>query len=164
MEQLMPQVNLNVNGSDEQVDAPDDMPLLWALRDLMGLTGSKYGCGIGQCGACTVHLNGAPVRSCLLPVGQVAGQAITTIEGLADGGSLHALQEAWIEKDVAQCGYCQSGQIMSAAALLQSNPEPTDEDIDAAMAGNYCRCGTYIRIRDAIHAAAMSIEVAGAAK
>ena len=164
MEQLMPQVNLNVNGSDEQVDAPDDMPLLWALRDLMGLTGSKYGCGIGQCGACTVHLNGAPVRSCLLPVGQVAGQAITTIEGLADGGSLHALQEAWIEKDVAQCGYCQSGQIMSAAALLQSKPEPTDEDIDAAMAGNYCRCGTYIRIRDAIHAAAMSIEVAGAAK
>ena len=164
MEQLMPQVNLNVNGSDEQVDAPDDMPLLWALRDLMGLTGSKYGCGIGQCGACTVHLNGAPVRSCLLPVGQVAGQAITTIEGLADGGSLHALQEAWIEKDVAQCGYCQSGQIMSAAALLQSNPEPTDEDIDAAMAGNYCRCGTYIRIRDAIHAAAMSIEVAGASK
>ena len=160
----MPQVNLNVNGSDEQVDAPDDMPLLWALRDLMGLTGSKYGCGIGQCGACTVHLNGAPVRSCLLPVGQVAGQAITTIEGLADGGSLHALQEAWIEKDVAQCGYCQSGQIMSAAALLQSKPEPTDEDIDAAMAGNYCRCGTYIRIRDAIHAAAMSIEVAGAAK
>ena len=160
----MPQVNLNVNGSDEQVDAPDDMPLLWALRDLMGLTGSKYGCGIGQCGACTVHLNGAPVRSCLLPVGQVAGQAITTIEGLADGGSLHALQEAWIEKDVAQCGYCQSGQIMSAAALLQSNPEPTDADIDVAMAGNYCRCGTYIRIREAIHAAAISFDAAGAAK
>ena len=162
MEQLMPQVNLNVNGSDEQVDAPDDMPLLWALRDLMGLTGSKYGCGIGQCGACTVHLNGAPVRSCLLPVGQVSGQAITTIEGLADGDALHALQQAWIEKDVAQCGYCQSGQIMSAAALLQSNPEPTDADIDAAMAGNYCRCGTYIRIREAIHAAAMSVDAAAA--
>jgi len=109
-----------------------------------------------------VHLNGAPVRSCLLPVGQVSGQAITTIEGLADGDALHALQQAWIEKDVAQCGYCQSGQIMSAAALLQSNPEPTDADIDAAMAGNYCRCGTYIRIREAIHAAAMSVDAAAA--
>jgi len=158
----MPKFSITVNGTDAQVDAPDDMPLLWALRDLMGLTGSKYGCGIGQCGACTVHLNGAPVRSCLLPVGQVSGQAITTIEGLADGDALHALQQAWIEKDVAQCGYCQSGQIMSAAALLQSNPEPTDADIDAAMAGNYCRCGTYIRIREAIHAAAMSVDAAAA--
>tara|TARA_B100001057_G_scaffold172026_1_gene172803 strand:- start:1017 stop:1496 length:480 start_codon:yes stop_codon:yes gene_type:complete len=158
----MPKFSITVNGADAQVDAPDDMPLLWALRDLMGLTGSKYGCGIGQCGACTVHLNGAPVRSCLLPVGQVSGQAITTIEGLADGDALHALQQAWIEKDVAQCGYCQSGQIMSAAALLQSNPEPTDADIDAAMAGNYCRCGTYIRIREAIHAAAMSVDAAAA--
>ncbi len=158
----MPKFSITVNGADAQVDAPDDMPLLWALRDLMGLTGSKYGCGIGQCGACTVHLNGAPVRSCLLPVGQVSGQAITTIEGLADGDALHALQHAWIEKDVAQCGYCQSGQIMSAAALLQSNPEPTDADIDAAMAGNYCRCGTYIRIREAIHAAAMSVDAAAA--
>lgn len=160
----MPQFTLTVNGADERVEAPDDMPLLWALRDLMGLTGSKYGCGIGQCGACTVHLNGAPVRSCLLPVGQVAGQAITTIEGLAEGDSLHPLQQVWIEKDVAQCGYCQSGQIMSAAALLQSNPEPTDADIDVAMAGNYCRCGTYIRIREAIHAAAMSFDAAAAAK
>ena len=158
----MPKFSITVNGADAQVDAPDDMPLLWALRDLMGLTGSKYGCGIGQCGACTVHLNGAPVRSCLLPVGQVSGQAITTIEGLADGDALHALQQAWIEKDVAQCGYCQSGQIMSAAALLRINPEPTDADIDAAMAGNYCRCGTYIRIREAIHAAAMSVDAAAA--
>ncbi len=160
----MPRYTLTVNGDDAQLEAPDDMPLLWALRDLMGLTGSKYGCGIGQCGACTVHLNGAPVRSCLLPVAQVAGQQITTIEGLAKGDSLHALQQAWIEKDVAQCGYCQSGQIMSAAALLQSNPKPTDADIDVAMAGNYCRCGTYIRIREAIHAAAISTNAAGAAK
>jgi len=160
----MPRYTLTVNGDDAQLEAPDDMPLLWALRDLMGLTGSKYGCGIGQCGACTVHLNGAPVRSCLLPVAQVAGQQITTIEGLAKGDSLHALQQAWIEKDVAQCGYCQSGQIMSAAALLQSNPKPTDADIDVAMAGNYCRCGTYIRIREAIHAAAISTDAAGAAK
>jgi isoquinoline 1-oxidoreductase alpha subunit len=151
---------LNVNGADVEVDAPDDMPLLWALRDLLGLTGSKYGCGIGQCGACTVHLNGSPVRSCLLPVSQVAGQAITTIEGLAQGGELHALQQVWIEKDVAQCGYCQSGQIMSAVALLQDNAKPTDADIDAAMAGNYCRCGTYIRIREAIHAAALSFDAA----
>ena len=148
----------NVNGSDTQVDAPDDMPLLWVLRDLMGLTGSKYGCGIGQCGACTVHLNGEPIRSCLLPVSQIAGQSITTIEGLAQGNELHALQEAWIAKDVAQCGYCQSGQIMSAAALLRRNAQPSDADIDVAMAGNYCRCGTYIRIREAIHAAALSVD------
>ena len=156
----MTRITLNVNGAETQVDAADDMPLLWALRDLMGLTGSKYGCGIGQCGACTVHLNGAPVRSCLIPVSQLSGQAITTIEGLTEDGALHALQQAWIEKDVAQCGYCQSGQIMSAAALLQRNAEPTDADIDAAMAGNYCRCGTYIRIREAIHAAAMSFDAA----
>ena len=156
----MTRITLNVNGAETQVDAPDDMPLLWALRDLMGLTGSKYGCGIGQCGACTVHLNGAPVRSCLIPVSQLSGQAVTTIEGLTEDGALHPLQQAWIEKDVAQCGYCQSGQIMSAAALLQRNAEPTDADIDAAMAGNYCRCGTYIRIREAIHAAAMSSDAA----
>lgn len=158
----MTRITLNVNGADTQVDAPDDMPLLWALRDLIGLTGSKYGCGIGQCGACTVHLNGAPVRSCLVPVSQVSGQAITTIEGLTEDGALHALQQAWIEKDVAQCGYCQSGQIMSAAALLQNNAKPTDADIDAAMAGNYCRCGTYIRIREAIHAAALSLDATAA--
>ena len=158
----MTRITLSVNGADTQVDAPDDMPLLWALRDLIGLTGSKYGCGIGQCGACTVHLNGAPVRSCLVPVSQVTGQAITTIEGLTEDGALHALQQAWIEKDVAQCGYCQSGQIMSAAALLQNNAKPTDADIDAAMAGNYCRCGTYIRIREAIHAAALSSDATAA--
>ena len=158
----MTRITLNVNGADTQVDAPDDMPLLWALRDLIGLTGSKYGCGIGQCGACTVHLNGAPVRSCLVPVSQVTGQAITTIEGLTEDGALHALQQAWIEKDVAQCGYCQSGQIMSAAALLQNNAKPTDADIDAAMAGNCCRCGTYIRIREAIHAAALSSDATAA--
>jgi isoquinoline 1-oxidoreductase alpha subunit len=162
MELPMTRITLNVNGADTQVDAPDDMPLLWALRDLIGLTGSKYGCGIGQCGACTVHLNGAPVRSCLVPVSQVTGQAITTIEGLTEDGALHALQQAWIEKDVAQCGYCQSGQIMSAAALLQNNAKPTDADIDAAMAGNYCRCGTYIRIREAIHAAALSSDATAA--
>ena len=158
----MTRITLNVNGAETQVDAPDDMPLLWALRDLMGLTGSKYGCGIGQCGACTVHLNGAPVRSCLIPVSQLSGQAITTIEGLTEDGALHPLQRAWIEKDVAQCGYCQSGQIMSAAALLQNNAKPTDADIDAAMAGNYCRCGTYIRIREAIHAADLSFDATAA--
>ena len=154
----MTRFTFNVNGADTQVDAPDEMPLLWVLRDLMGLTGSKYGCGIGQCGACTVHLNGEPIRSCLLPVSQIAGQSITTIEGLAQGNELHALQEAWIAKDVAQCGYCQSGQIMSAAALLRRNAQPSDADIDVAMAGNYCRCGTYIRIREAIHAAALSVD------
>lgn len=154
----MPRFVLTINGSDTEVEAPDDMPLLWVLRDLIGLTGSKYGCGIGQCGACTVHIDGQPMRSCLLPVSQVTDQPITTIEGLAQGGELHALQQAWIDKDVAQCGYCQSGQIMSAAALLRRNAKPTDADIDAAMTGNYCRCGTYIRIREAIHAAALSVD------
>ena len=154
----MPRYMLTINGSDAEVDAPGDMPLLWVLRDLIGLTGSKYGCGIGQCGACTVHIDGQPMRSCLLPISQVASQPITTIEGLAQGGELHALQQAWIDKDVAQCGYCQSGQIMSAAALLRRNAKPTDADIDAAMTGNYCRCGTYIRIREAFHAAALSVD------
>ena len=130
------------------------MPLLWALRAKAGLTGSKFGCGIGQCGACTVHVNGSPVRSCLTPVSSVADQRITTIEGLATSNHLHVLQQVWIDQDVAQCGYCQAGQIMSAAALLESNPKPTDGDIDNAMSGNYCRCGTYIRIRKAIHTAA----------
>ena len=130
------------------------MPLLWALRDKAGLTGSKFGCGIGQCGACTVHVNGSPVRSCVTPVSSVADQRITTIEGLATNNHLHVLQQVWIDQDVAQCGYCQAGQIMSAAALLESNPKPTDGDIDKAMSGNYCRCGTYIRIRKAIHTAA----------
>lgn len=145
---------LTVNGEQQTIDAPEDMPLLWALRDIVGLTGTKYGCGIGQCGACTVHINGQATRSCLLPIASVAGQAVTTIEGMADDKDLHVLQKVWVEQDVAQCGYCQAGQIMSAAALLKNNPSPTDADIDTAMAGNYCRCGTYIRIRQAIHTAA----------
>jgi isoquinoline 1-oxidoreductase alpha subunit len=152
-------MRLNVNGKDVVVNDIDEAtPLLWALRDHLGLVGTKYGCGIAQCGACTVHLNGAPVRSCSIPVTAAAGQKITTIEGLAGkDGNLTAVQAAWIEHDVAQCGYCQAGQIMSATALLKSNPKPTDADIDAAMAGNLCRCGTYIRIRKAIHAAAAKI-------
>ena len=144
---------LTVNGESVEVEARPEMPLLWVLRDKLKLTGSKFGCGIGQCGACTVHINGAAVRSCMLPVSAVSGE-VTTIEGLADGGTLHPLQTAWIEHDVPQCGYCQAGQIMSAASLLSTNDNPTDEDIDVAMAGNYCRCGTYIRIREAIHTAA----------
>ena len=150
----MPKIQLNVNGSSREMEVPADMPLLWVLRDIIGLTGTKYGCGIGQCGACTVHVDGAPVRSCLVPASSVVGSSITTIEGLAAEGELHALQQVWIDQDVAQCGYCQAGQIMSAAALLQQKPNPTDADIDSAMAGNYCRCGTYIRIRKAIHTAA----------
>ena len=142
-----------VNGQNVEVDVSGDMPLLWVLRDKLKLTGTKYGCGIAQCGACTVHVDGAAVRSCVLPVSAVSGP-VTTIEGLSEGGALHPLQTAWIEGDVPQCGYCQAGQIMSAAALLSKNAKPTDEDIDEAMAGNYCRCGTYIRIRDAIHTAA----------
>ncbi len=131
----MPKIQLNVNGSSREIDVPADMPLLWVLRDITGLSGTKYGCGIGQCGACTVHVDGAPVRSCLVPASSVAGSSITTIEGLAAEGELHALQQVWIDQDVAQCGYCQAGQIMSAAALLQHKPNPTDADIDAAMAG-----------------------------
>ena len=136
--------------------------LLWVLRDKLKLTGTKYGCGIAQCGACTVHVDGVPMRSCVLPVQAVAG-AVTTIEGLAADGDLHPLQAAWIEHDVAQCGYCQAGQIMSAAALLESNPEPSDADIDEALAGNYCRCGTYVRIRKAVHSAAKARNAAGGA-
>jgi isoquinoline 1-oxidoreductase alpha subunit len=145
---------LEINKKQTTIQAEADMPLLWVLRDKAGLTGSKFGCGIGQCGACTVHLNGAPVRSCLTSVSSVADQRITTIEGLATSNQLHVLQQVWIDQDVAQCGYCQAGQLMSAAALLESNPKPTDGDIDKAMSGNYCRCGTYIRIRKAIHTAA----------
>ena len=142
-----------VNGQNVEVDVSEDMPLLWVLRDKLKLTGTKFGCGIAQCGTCTVHVDGAAVRSCVLPVSAVSGP-VTTIEGLSEGGTLHPLQTAWIEGDVPQCGYCQAGQIMSAAALLSTNTKPTDEDIDEAMAGNYCRCGTFIRIRDAIHTAA----------
>src|SRR5687768_14740 len=153
-------MRLNVNGKEQVVkDVDEATPLLWVLRDHLGLVGTKYGCGVAQCGACTVHLNGAPVRSCSVPVSAAAGQKVTTIEGLAKDGKLTAVQAAWIEHDVAQCGYCQAGQIMSATALLKSNPKPTDADIDAAMSGNLCRCGTYIRIRKAIHAAAEKSEM-----
>ena len=145
--------SLNVNGKPVTVDVPGDMPLLWVLRDVLDLRGTKFGCGLGQCGACTVHLRGNAVRSCQTTVAAAAGAAITTIEGLAPDGS-HPLQRAWEELDVPQCGYCQAGQIMSAAALLRRNPRPTDADIDVAMSGNLCRCATYTRIREAIHRAA----------
>ena len=144
---------LTVNGRTYSVDAPADMPLLWVLRDLLDLRGTKYGCGIGQCGACTVHLGGTATRSCLIPVSAVGNQPITTLEGLSASGT-HPVQLAWEEIDVPQCGYCQAGQIMSAAALLATNPKPTDKDIDSAMNGNLCRCGTYLRIRAAVHRAA----------
>jgi len=147
-------IALRINGETKTVDAPPDMPLLWALRDLLGLTGTKFGCGIAQCGACTVHIDGKPVRSCLLPVGSIGNRAITTIEGVGETPVGAKVQKAWLDLEVVQCGYCQSGQIMSAAALLASTPQPDDDDIDAAMAGNICRCGTYVRIRDAIKRAA----------
>jgi isoquinoline 1-oxidoreductase subunit alpha len=146
-------VTVTVNGTERDVDADGDMPLLWALRDELGLTGTKYGCGIGACGACTVHLDGQPTRACLTPLSAAAGRAVTTIEGLGAGG-LTALQQAWLDENVPQCGYCQAGQLMSAAALLARNPDPSDADIDAAMAGNLCRCGTYPRIRKARRTAA----------
>jgi isoquinoline 1-oxidoreductase alpha subunit len=147
-------INLNINGKVAAIDAPADMPLLWVLRDLLGLTGTKFGCGIAQCGACTVHLDGMPVRSCLLPVGTIGARAITTIEGIGSTPNGTKLQQAWLALEVIQCGYCQSGQIMSATALLNEIPQPKDADIDAAMAGNICRCGTYVRIREAIKHAA----------
>lgn len=145
---------LTINGKTHDVDAPDDMPLLWVLRDLVGLTGTKFGCGIAQCGACTVHLDGAAVRSCVLPVAAVVGKKITTIEAVGETPAGRKVQEAWRAIDVVQCGYCQSGQVMSAASLLATNPNPSDADIDAAMSGNICRCGTYNRIRAAIKHAA----------
>jgi isoquinoline 1-oxidoreductase subunit alpha len=148
--------NLTVNGEAKAVEATADVPLLWALRDILGMTGTKFGCGIAQCGACTVHLDGKAVRSCVLPIGAIGGRHITTIEGVAASAAGARIQKAWLDLEVVQCGYCQSGQIMSAAALLTATPAPTDEDIDAAMSGNVCRCGTYIRIRDAIKAAAAS--------
>lgn len=149
----MPPYTLRVNGTTRQVDVDGETRLLWVLRDVLNLTGTKFGCGISQCGACTVHLDGAPVRACATRVSQVGARAVTTIEGLSAGGD-HPLQKAWIAEDVPQCGYCQSGQIMSAAALLAKNGAPSDADIDGAMAGNICRCGTYDRIRAAIHRAA----------
>ena len=145
---------LNVNGQSRTVDVASDTPLLWVLRDNLDLTGTKYGCGVGQCGACTIHLNGVPARACMTPVSTVGRMKVTTIEGLAEGGKLHPLQKAWSELDVAQCGYCQPGQLTTAAALLKDNPKPTDADIDGAMAGNICRCGTYTRIRQGIKRAA----------
>ena len=150
-----------VNGKKHQVDVGSDTPLLWALRETLGLTGTKFGCGIAQCGACTVHVDGQPIRSCITPIESVKGKKITTIEGLSANGN-HPLQKAWIAEEVPQCGYCQSGQIMSAAALLATKPKPTDADIDAAMAGNICRCGTYQRIRRAIHRAAGNLAQGGA--
>lgn len=150
-------IQLNINNKIYEVDASPEMPLLWAIRDIVGLTGTKFGCGIAQCGACTVHIDGNPVRSCSFPVSAAAGKKVTTIEGLNEKVSA-AIQKAWIELQVPQCGYCQSGQIMSATALLRKKPQPTDADIDAAMQGNLCRCGTYQRIRSAIHRAAEMIK------
>jgi isoquinoline 1-oxidoreductase alpha subunit len=150
----MAKVKLNVNGTDHDVEVADDQPLLWVLRDELKLVGTKFGCGVAQCGACTVHLNGTPQRSCSVPATSAVGMRITTIEGLAQGGALTAVQRAWVDHDVPQCGYCQSGQVMSATALLRQTPNPTDAQIDAAMQGNICRCGTYPRIRRAIHRAA----------
>jgi len=146
-------ITLNINKKTYEVDVNPDTPLLWVLRDTLGLVGTKYGCGMAQCGACAVHLNGEAVRSCVTKVSRAEGQKVVTIEGLSENNS-HPLQKAWIEMDVPQCGYCQSGQLMSAAVLLRENPNPTDQDIDDAMAGNLCRCGTYLRIRKAIHLAA----------
>ena len=146
--------NLLINGQAHQVDVPDDMPLLWVLRDVLGMTGTKFGCGIAQCGACTVHLAGEPVRSCLLATGAIGSQPITTIEAIGATPNGQKIQQAWLASEVVQCGYCQPGQIMSATALLNHTPRPTDQDIDVAMSGNICRCGTYVRIREAIHAAA----------
>ena len=149
--------NLNINGQDTAVDAHAEMPLLWALRDVVDLTGTKYGCGMALCGACTVHADGAAIRSCVTPLAAVAGKKITTIEGVGADSVGQAVQAAWRKLDVAQCGYCQSGQIMSATALLAQNKQPSDADIDAAMSGNVCRCATYVRIRAAIHEAARAL-------
>ena len=153
----MPAFTFTLNGAETSVDVPADMPLLWVLRETVGLTGTKYGCGIAQCGACMVHLDGKKAFSCITPISSVAGRRVTTIEGIARGDQLHPVQQAWLEIDVPQCGYCQSGQIMAAVALLAEKPAPTDADIDDAMSGNLCRCGTYNRIRKAIHTAAGSV-------
>ena len=152
-------MKLKVNGNEHEVDVEEDMPLLWVLRDELGITGPKYGCGIAQCGACTVHMDGIAVRSCQVSAADVDGE-ITTIEGLGTPDSLHAVQDAWVEHQVAQCGYCQAGQIMQAASFLDLNPEPTDDQIDAAMSGNLCRCGTYVRIRAAVKTAAQNLQEA----
>jgi len=153
-------MDISVNGQKHEVFVTPDMPLLWVLRDELGITGPKYGCGVAQCGACTVHVDGVAVRSCQMAVGDLAGAEITTIEGLGTPDALHAVQEAWVEHQVAQCGYCQSGQIMQAASLLEMHPEPTDDVIDAVMSGNLCRCGTYPRIRAAVKTAATKLQEA----
>jgi aerobic-type carbon monoxide dehydrogenase small subunit (CoxS/CutS family) len=150
-------ISLKINGESHAVDIDPSTPLLWVIRDAVGLTGTKFGCGIAQCGTCTVHLDGAPARSCVIPVSVAIGKEITTIEGISDDGELHPVQQAWIDEQVPQCGYCQSGQIMAATALLESNPAPSDEDIDRATAGIVCRCGTYPRIRKGIKRAALAI-------
>jgi aerobic-type carbon monoxide dehydrogenase small subunit (CoxS/CutS family) len=146
-------MKLDINGTVREVDAPPEMPLLWVIRDLLGFTGTKFGCGMAQCGACTVHIDGQPVRACVTPVSTVGTRKVRTVEGLSPDGS-HPVQRAWAQTDVVQCGYCQSGQIMTTVALLEQKPDPTDADIDAALSGNICRCGTYNRIRDAVHLAA----------
>ncbi|MBM4188145.1 MAG: (2Fe-2S)-binding protein [Gemmatimonadetes bacterium] len=147
-------MKITINGSEHDLDVPSEMPLLWAVRDIAGLTGTKYGCGIGQCGACTVHLDGVPTRSCIVAVGSVGAKKVTTIEGLAAGGQDHPVQQAWQQLNVPQCGYCQAGQLMTAAALLAATPNPSEDAIDRAMSGNLCRCGTYLRIRHAVKLAA----------
>ena len=152
----MPKYSLRINNGTKEIDATPDVPLLWALRDILGLTGTKFGCGIAQCGACTVHLDGAAVRSCVLPIGSIGERAITTIEAVGSSPTGARVQKAWLDIEVVQCGYCQSGQIMSAVALLNMTPSPNDADIDAAMSGNICRCGTYVRIREAIKVATQS--------
>jgi isoquinoline 1-oxidoreductase subunit alpha len=148
--------SLRINGQEHDLDVPDDMPRLWVLRDVVGLTGTKFGCGVALCGACTVHVDGRPIRSCITPIASVVGKKVTTIEAIGDTESGAKIQRAWLNVEVIQCGYCQSGQIMSAAALIESNPNPTDAEIDAAMSGNICRCGTYVRIRAAIKQASQS--------
>ena len=153
-------MKFTVNGIEREVDVEDDMPLLWVLRDELGITGPKYGCGVAQCGSCTVHMDGQAVRSCQVWAADAEGTEVTTIEGLGTPGALHAIQQAWVEHQVAQCGYCQSGQIMQAADLLANNPQPTDAEIDEAMTGNLCRCGTYPRIREAIKSAAVKMREA----
>ena len=149
-------MTLRINGLEHELDVPDGMPLLWVLRDVVGLTGTKFGCGVALCGACTVHLDGRPIRSCITPVASVVGKSVTTIEAIGKTASGEKIQKAWLNVEVVQCGYCQPGQIMSAAALIESNPNPSDADIDAAMSGNICRCGTYTRIRAAIKQASQS--------
>ena len=150
--------SISLNGNTYQLDVPDDMPLLWAIRDVLGFTGTKFGCGLGQCGACTMHLDGAPIRSCITPIIAAKGKKITTVEGIGDDNVGKQVQAAWVEEGVPQCGYCQSGQVMSATALLKDNPSPSDDDIESAMTGNICRCGTYNRIKTAIHSASSKLK------